>query len=124
MFGFEGLLTGVIQEPTLILFFGLFFLFILVAYKVVKMLIRALVIAVLSGLFPVIGNLFFGMNIPVTIDNIIWFAMTGVEIYFVYHIIVDIGKLAEIFMKPFRRGKVKKVEKVIIMERDKHEKKG
>ncbi|MCD6495664.1 MAG: hypothetical protein J7K54_00150 [Candidatus Aenigmarchaeota archaeon] len=123
MFGFEGLLTGVIQEPTLILFFGLFFLFILVAYKVVKMLIRALVIAVLSGLFPVIGNLFFGMNIPVTIDNIIWFAMTGVEIYFVYHIIVDIGKLAEIFMKPFRRGKVKKVEKVIIMERDKHEKK-
>ena len=123
MFGFEGLLTGVIQEPTLILFFGLFFLFILVAYKVVKMLIRALVIAVHSGLFTVIGNLFFGMNIQVTIDNIIWFAMTGVEIYFVYHIIVDIGKLAEIFMKPFRRGKVKKVEKVIIMERDKHEKK-
>jgi len=56
------------------------------------------------------------------LENIIWFAMTGVEIYFVYHLIVDIGKLAEIFMKPFRRGKVKKVEKVIIMERDKHEK--
>jgi len=125
MFGFEGLFTGMIQEPTIILFFGLFFLFILIAYKVVKLLVRALIVAVLAGFFPVFGNMVLGMSIPMTLDSIIWFAMTGVEIFFVYHIIVSIGQLGEIFMKPFKGKKVKTVEKVIIVEKgkDKDEKK-
>jgi len=125
MFGFEDLFTGMIQEPTLILFFGLFFLFILIAYKVVKLLVRALIVAVLAGFFPVFGNMVLGMSIPMTLDSIIWFAMTGVEIFFVYHIIVSIGQLGEIFMKPFKGKKVKTVEKVIIVEKgkDKDEKK-
>ena len=119
MFGFDGLFTGMIQEPTLILFFGLFFLFILIAYKVVKLLVRALIVAVLAGVFPLFANMFLGMSIPITLDNIIWFAMTGVEIFFVYHIIVGIGQIGEILLKPFKKGKVKKVEKVIIMEKGK-----
>ncbi len=125
MFGFDGLFTGMIQEPTLILFFGLFFLFILLAYKVVKLLVRALIVTVLAGFFPVFANMVLGMSIPITLDNIIWFAMTGAEIFFVYHILVSMGQLGEILMKPFSRKKVKTVEKVIIMEKnnDKHEKK-
>ncbi len=126
MLGLEGMFTGMIQEPTLILFFGLFFLFILLAYKVVKMLVRALIIAVLSGLFPVFANMFLGMSIPVTIDSVLWYAMTGAEIYFVYHIIVSFGKLGDMILKPFRGkgSKTKTVEKVIIMEKgkDKHDK--
>ena len=109
-----------IQEPTLILFFGLFFLFILIAYKVVKLLVRALIVAVLAGFFPVFGNMVLCMSIPITLDSIIWFAMTGVEIFFVYHIIVSIGQLGEIFMKPFKGKKVKTVEKVIIVEKGKN----
>jgi len=125
MFGFEGIFTGMIQEPTLILFFGLFFLFILIAYKVVKLLVRALIVTVLAGFFPVFANMVLGMSIPITLDSIIWFAMTGAEIFFVYHIIVSIGQLGEILMKPFKGKKVKTVEKVIIVEKgkDKDEKK-
>ena len=87
-------------------------------------MIRALIIGVISGLFPVFANMFLGMSIPITIQNILWFAMTRMEIYFVYHILVSFGKLAKIITKPFRRTKTKKVEKVIIMEKtkDKHEK--
>ncbi len=117
--GSEGMFSGLIQEPMLIMFFGLLFLFMLVAYKVVKLLIRAMIVAVLAGLFPVFANMFLGMSIPVTIENIIWFSMTGLEIFFVYHILVSIGKIGEILAKPFRRGKVKKVEKVIIVEKGK-----
>lgn len=125
MFGFEGFLTGLISEPNLIVFFGLFFLFMIVAYKVVKLLIRALIVAALAGFFPIFANMFLGMSLPVNFESLLWFAMTGVEIYFVYHILVSIGKIGEFLTKPFRKGKVKKVEKVIIMEKrkDKDEKK-
>jgi len=45
--------------------------------------------------------------------------MTGLEIFFVYHILVGIGKIAEFITKPFSKGKTKRVEKVIIMEKRK-----
>ena len=120
MFGLEGFLTGLISEPNLILFFGLFFLFMIVAYKVVKLLIRALIVAVLAGFFPIFANMFLGMSIPVNIESLLWFAMTGVEIFFVYHILVSIGKIGEFLTKPLRKGKVKRVEKVIIMKEKKY----
>ncbi len=124
---FDAIMTGmqgILQQPSVWLFFLLFFLFILVAYKVVKILVRALLIAVIAGVFPIFANMFLGMAIPITLQNILWFAMTGVEIYFVYHILCGIGKIAELITKPFSRGKTKKVEKIIIMEKgkDKHEK--
>jgi len=114
-----GFLTEIIQEPMLWLFFIFFFLFIIVAYRVVKMLTRALIIAAISGFFPIFANFILGMPIPVTLENIFWFAITGTEIYFVYHILVGFGKIAEFFNKLFSRGKEKKVEKVIIVEKSK-----
>ena len=125
MFGLEGIFGNLISGPNLIIFFGLFFLFLIVAYKVVKLLIRALIVAVIAGFFPVFANMFLGTSIPITLESILWFAMTGVEIFFVYTILVSIGKIADFISKPFRKGKAKKVEKVIIMEKgkDKDEKK-
>lgn len=122
--GLSGM-AGFLPQQNIWLFFLLFFLFIIIAYKVVKILIRAAIIAVISGFFPVFANMFLGMSIPITLQSILFFAMTGVEIFFVYHILVSIGKLAELITKPFSRGKTKKVEKIIIMEKgkDKHEKK-
>jgi hypothetical protein len=121
----SSLLGGLLSEPNLLLFFALFFIFIILAYKVVKLLVRALIVAVIAGLFPFFANMFLGMSIPITIGNVIWFSMTGVEIFFVYTILMSIGKIASIITSPFRGGK-KKVEKVIIMEKskDKHEGKG
>lgn len=114
-----GGLQGMMQEPNIWLFFILFFLFIIVAYKVVKVLVRAAIVAAISAAFPFFANAFLGMNIPITLTNVLLFAMTGLEIFFVYHILVSIGKIAEFITKPFSRGKTKKVEKVIIMEKRK-----
>lgn len=114
-----------LQAPNVWIFFLLFFLFIIVAYRVVRVLIRAAIIAIISGFFPIFSNMFLGTSIPINIQNILWFAMTGAEIYFVYHILVSLGKVAELVSKPFSRGKTKKVEKIILVEKgkDKHGKK-
>lgn len=117
--GFLGGIEGILPQQNIWLFFILFFLFIIIAYKVVKVLIRAAIIAAVSGFFPIFANMFLGTSIPITLQSILWFAMTGVEIFFVYHILVSIGKVAEIISKPFKKGKTKKVEKIIIMEKGK-----
>jgi hypothetical protein len=120
-----GAVGGLLQQPNVWLFFVLFFLFILIAYRVVKVLIRAAMIAVVAGLFPFFGNMFLGLSIPINLENILWFAITGVEMYFVYHLLVNIGKLAEIITKPFKRDKTRKVERIVIKEKvkDKDERK-
>ena len=122
MFGIETLLQGFMSEPNMIIFLGLFFVFILLAYKVVKIMVRALIIAVIAGLFPVFANMYLGYSFELSLATFISFALMGAEIYFVYHILVSIGRIAEFVMKPFGGGKVKKV---IIMEKgkDKHGKK-
>ena len=118
MFEFlTGPLQNLLGQPSVWLFFLLFLVFILLAYRVLKLLMRAAFVAVIAGLFPVFGNMFLGLSIPVTLNSIIWFAMMGLEIYFVYHILVSIGKLAEIITKPFKRKK-ERVEKVIIREKE------
>jgi hypothetical protein len=122
MLGLDFVMGLMASEPNIIIFFGLFFVFILLAYKVVKVLLRALVVAVIAGLFPVFANMFLGFSFDITLPTIIRFAMMGAEMYFIYHILVSIGKIAEFVTKPFRGKKVKKVEKVLIVEKgkDKH----
>ncbi len=129
MFGLDldigSMLSGFTSDPNLFIFLALFFVFILLAYKVVKILVRALIIAVIAGLFPIFANMYLGFSFDITLGSLLRFAMMGAEIYFVYHIIVSFGKIAEFVMKPFGGRKVKKVEKVIIVEKgkDKHDKK-
>ncbi len=123
--GADSILQGFLSEPNLFIFLALFFVFILLAYKVVKILVRALVVAVIAGLFPVFANMYLGFAFDLSLATFVKFAMMGAEIYFVYHILVSIGRIAEFVMKPFEGKKVKKIEKVIIMEKrkDKDDKK-
>jgi hypothetical protein len=119
MFGLESA-TGLLNEPNTIVFFMLFVVFMVLAYKVVKLLMRAAMIAAIAGAFPVIANVFFGLPFEISIGNIIRFAMLGAEVYFTYHLLESIGKVAELITKPFNRNKnVRTIEKVIIMEKDK-----
>ena len=119
MFGVESLFQGFLNEPNIIIFLGLFFVFILLAYKVVKILIRALIMAVIAGLFPVFANMYLGFSFELSLSTFLSFAIMGAEMFFVYHILVSIGTIAEFVMKPFGGKKTKKVEKVIIMEKSK-----
>lgn len=122
MFGADSVLGGLLQEPNTIVFLGLLVVFVLLAYKVVKILIRAAMVAVAAGFFPIAANVFLGMPFEISLANFVRFAMLGAEVYFTYHLLTSIGKIAEFITKPFggHGGKEKKVEKVIIVEREKY----
>lgn len=120
MVGADSILGGLLQEPNTLVFLGLLVVFVLLAYKVVKIMIRAAMVAVAAGLFPVVANVLLGTSFEISLGSFIRFAMLGAEVYFTYHLLTSIGKIAEFITRPFGGGKKKKVEKVIIVEKEKY----
>jgi len=103
---------------SLIFFFIAFIIFIILAYKFVKFLFKAFLIGLVAAIFPIVGNLFLGMNIDITFYNVLWFAVTGVGL-FVFYSFVRMGwrflKLASSPVRwarrPIKHKKQKKEEK-------------
>jgi|YelNatPaOPRAMG01_1025707.scaffolds.fasta_scaffold87668_3 signal transduction histidine kinase len=98
------------EDPDVIIFFLIFILFIIVAYKFFRLIAKAFFIGFLSALFPIIGNYFLDLGIPINIDTMMWFAITGIILYFFYEIIKLIIKGLKILTYPFRAGGKKKKE--------------
>lgn len=106
------------QVNSMVLAF-VFLFFIIIAYKVFQTLMKAFVVGVVSATFPLVANL-LGMGVPLTITNVIWFAMFGVTVFMLYTSITGGAKIMRFAMKPFgllfRR---KPVRTVIINENEK-----
>jgi hypothetical protein len=76
--------VGTLPIPTnvsLILFFAVF---LIIGYKVFKMLIHILGAAAVGAAFPFVANNFFGMDIPITLENILSFVVAAVSLVFLY----------------------------------------
>ena len=96
------------EDPDVVIFFLLFVLFIIVAYKFFRIIAKAFFIGFLSALFPIAGNYLMDLSIPVNIDTMMWFAITGIVLYFFYEIIKMIIKGLKLLTIPFKLGKGKK----------------
>ena len=79
-----GEIAGFLGNGNMIVLLIVFVIFIVVAYKVFRIIMRTVVIAVLAALFPFIADYFFNMNIPINMNSILWFVITAVGLYFVY----------------------------------------
>jgi hypothetical protein len=101
-----------------VLLLALFFVFIVLAYKIFQALIKAFIVGVISATFPVVANL-MGMDVPLTISSVIWFAIFGVAAYLMYATISGGARIVGMAMKPFSRlFNRRPVQKVIIRERE------
>ncbi|NOX71728.1 MAG: hypothetical protein GXO64_03460 [Candidatus Micrarchaeota archaeon] len=63
-----------------------FVIFMVVAFKVFKIIMRTITIAIIAAIFPFVARFVFGMNIPITIDSVLWFVITAIALYFIYFI--------------------------------------
>jgi hypothetical protein len=99
-------------QGDLIVFFLIFVIFIVIAYKLFKFIAKAAIIGLVAALFPVVGNYFLGLNIPITLGNIIWFAVTGIGLFVAYSIIRTGWRISKVITKPikwiFKRKKKKR----------------
>ncbi|UCD07905.1 MAG: hypothetical protein JSW41_02990 [Candidatus Aenigmatarchaeota archaeon] len=90
-----------LQQANSILLFIVFFVFLILAYKLFQTVIKALIIGVIAAAFPFVANM-FGFNIPITLSNVLWFAIFGVVLYFAYAFISGGVKIIKIIFSPFK----------------------
>ncbi len=111
------LLMNLTQVNTVVLL-AVFLVFIVLAYKIFQALIKAFIVGVIAATFPVVANL-MGMNVPLTLSSVMWFAIFGVAAYLMYATLSGGAKIAGIVMRPFRGLFAKKpVQKIIIKEKE------
>ena len=99
-----------LNDPFILALLAIMVVFIFLAYKIVKILAKAAIIGLLAALFPVFANYFLGAGIPITLYNIMWFAVTGIGLFMAYSVIRGGWKAVKLILSPFKalfRGKKK-----------------
>lgn len=91
-----------LSDQSILIFFAVFIIFIVIAFKLVKFLFKAFIIGLVAAVFPIVGNMFFGLNIEITLFNIIWFAGTGILLFVLYAIIKMGWKFLKVITSPIR----------------------
>ncbi len=101
VFDFMSKIFSQVNEINSVILFLVFIFFVVIAYKIFKTLFKALMVGLISAMFPVIAYL-LGFNIPVTFQSIIWFSLTGMLLFFLYSIISGGVKIIKILTSPFK----------------------
>lgn len=119
------------MDLNIILLFIGFVIFIIIAYKIFRVIMKALIFGLIGAAFPVVVNFLgfqslFGVAIELSFQNIIFFAMIGVLVFIVYYIISGIMKATRFLTSPFRKstkGQIRKELKKELEKREKEQKK-
>ncbi len=108
------LVSQMLQANTALLA-AMLMIFIFMAYKLFKLVIKAAIIGAMAASFPVVASL-SGLPVAITLDNIIWFGLLGVLAFFAYSSISTLYKVGSFISRPLTGGKGNVKERVIIRE--------
>lgn len=89
------------QQINSVLLIVIFLIFIILAYKLFQTMIRAVIVGVIAAAFPFVAN-YFGFSVPITLNSILWFAITGVVLFLAYSFISGGIKIVKIVLTPFK----------------------
>lgn len=92
-----------------------FLIFIVIAYKIFSTLLKALMVGIVAGAFPVVVN-FLGFDVPVNLGSVMWFATFGIMLFLVYSSVLGGLKILSFLFKPFRAIRRKKKERVVVVK--------
>lgn len=100
---------GQFMQPQIILLFVGFFIFIIIAYKLFKLVAKALIVGLVGAAFPVVVNFLgfnniFGVEIALSFQNMIFFALVGIVAFIIYYVISGMLKAARFLARPLTGG--------------------
>jgi hypothetical protein len=93
---------GALGDQNIIIFFAIFIIFTVLAYKLVKFLFKAFIIGLVAAMFPVVGNMVFGLSIDINLYNMVWFAVTAMGLFVLYSAVRMGWKAVRLALSPFR----------------------
>lgn len=76
----------------------LFALFLIISYKILHILKRAIIVAILSAAFPFIVEKFFNVNL-LAFYNILYFVSLGVALYLIYEVLTSSLGITKVILK-------------------------
>lgn len=105
---------GLERQP--IIYFVIFVLFLYLGYRFLKVAFKGILIFVTAALFPLVANYFLGMGIPVSLDSLFSYGVTGFFIYMLgIAVKSSVGILKAVtwpFRKLFEGSEEKEVEEL------------
>ena len=72
-------------------------------FRLFALLLRVLLTGLAFASFPIIANL-IGIPVPLTLQSILWSAITGIVLYFIYLSLSFGNKLISLALSPFKKG--------------------
>ncbi len=111
-------LLAKIGHGNIIFLMAIFIVFVYLATKTFKYLIKAGFVVIASLAFPFVMN-FLGWNIPLTLDTLVSFVIIGLSGFFVFMLVKGVYHILSIGEKIFRpsfrslKKKEKKMEKIL-----------
>lgn len=111
-----------LQQPDVILLLVAFVVFIIIAYKTIKFIAKAFMVALVAACFPIAAN-FLGFNIEISLYNVFWFAVIGVGLFCLYSIASTGVKILKVITWPFKGLFKKSPKKAKTPKRKKDEEK-
>lgn len=82
-----------------------FVLFIIVTRKVVRTIMSAVWIVILSAIFPIAANYFLGFSFPLTLETFVSFVTLGVGLFALYILVKLVYKFLGLFRGSASKGK-------------------
>lgn len=76
----------------------LFALFLIISYKILHILKRAIIVAILSAAFPFVAEKFFNVDLLVSY-SILYFMSLGVALYLIYEVLTSSLGITKVILK-------------------------
>lgn len=94
----------------------IFMIFVVIAFKVFKMVLKIVSVGIVAAVFPFFANYFMAMAIPVTFQTLATYALLGMFICFVY---LGAKTIYKVVSWPFRGRPRTVVKKVYVKDKNK-----
>jgi len=72
-------------------------IFIIIAYTALKVLKNTIIVALIAASFPVVSNLVFGTAIQITLELLLFYAVSGMSMYLLYEVLALLYRTSKIF---------------------------
>ncbi len=100
----------------------IFAIALFILYRIVTLAFRIFLVVIAGLAFPFVMNFFFGWNIPITVNTLLFYATSAVVLYLLAVFLKGVGKTLKFITAPLRKkSEIKKIKKEV--EKDIKEKK-
>ncbi len=103
-----GMLAGELASASSIILVLVFIIFIVIAFKLFKTLIKGIMVSVVAAIFPLVA-IYFEIPLPGffasmgLLERMVWFGVLGLALFLIYSTISGVASIMKIVTWPFRK---------------------